>query len=66
MAGRLSEAVLAALLGLWLLVTPWVDEIRVDDATAWNYVVVGLLVAALGLLSSYEAGTRDTDVVATE
>jgi drug/metabolite transporter (DMT)-like permease len=57
-AERLASAALAgvaALLGLWLLVTPWIFELTLADAVAWNVIVVGLLVAALGLYSSYEA-----------
>lgn len=58
-----AGAVLAALLGLWLLVSPWVFELSLEDLAGWNYVVAGFVVGVLGLYTAYEA--RDRDVRAT-
>lgn len=65
-----AAAALAALLGLWLVVSPWVygAEIgTVEFVTAagfWNDVVVGLVVLVLGAYSVYEARDRDVSVAA--
>lgn len=57
-----------ALLGLWLIATPFLlgapeggGPVEMDVAF-WNDVVVGVLVFLLGAYSTYEA--RDTDVAA--
>jgi thiol:disulfide interchange protein len=68
-AGSAAAAGLSALLGLWLIVSPFVYDLEVAGAELttelgfWNDVVVGLLVLALGAYSAYEA--RDVDVGAT-
>lgn len=56
-----GAAVLAALLGLWLVVAPWVygmdtgtTEVA-NDMGFWNDIVVGLLALLLGAYSAYEA-----------
>jgi len=67
--GSVAAAGLAALLGLWLIVSPFVYDIEVAGAEItseigfWNDVIVGLLVLALGVYSAYEA--RDVDVGTT-
>jgi hypothetical protein len=64
--GSTAAAGLAALIGLWLLVAPWVYGIDagggeiVTELGFWNDVIVGLVVLALGVFSVHE--TRDTDV----
>lgn len=64
--GNVAVAAFAALLGLWLLVTPWVFELGLEDLAGWNFVVVGLLVAGLGLVSSYEASDQDVESAVAE
>lgn len=65
--GSTAVAGLAALLGLWLIVAPWVYGIEtpqgeiVTELGFWNDVVVGLLVLVLGVYSVYE--TRTVDVI---
>lgn len=65
--GNTAVAGLAALLGLWLIVAPWVYGIDtgsgevVTELGFWNDVVVGLVVLALGAYSAYE--TRTVDVM---
>jgi thiol:disulfide interchange protein len=65
-AGSVAAAGLSALLGLWLIVSPFVYDVEVAGAELttelgfWNDVIVGLLVLALGAYSVYEA--RDLDV----
>ncbi len=54
--GSVAAAGFVGLLGLWLLVSPWLFELDPDAAVAWNYVATGVL----ALYSGYEA--RDTDV----
>jgi len=54
-------AVLCAVIGLWLLVSPMAFEMGLDDIAGWNYIVVGLLAAGLGLYSSYEVKSQDVD-----
>ncbi|WP_436908910.1 SPW repeat protein [Halosimplex marinum] len=58
--GSVAAAGFVGLLGLWLLVSPWLFELDPDAAVAWNYVATGLLAGVLALYSGYEA--RDTDV----
>lgn len=67
--GSTAVAGLAALLGLWLIVSPFVYAVDVGTAELttemgfWNDVIVGLVVLALGAYSAYE--TRDVDVMST-
>lgn len=65
--GSTAAAAVSALLGLWLVVSPWVyGDGAVNLATVggfWNDIIVGLIVFALGAYSVYE--TRDTDVATT-
>lgn len=68
--GSVAAAGIAALLGLWLIVAPFVlgtgaEEQAVEtanDLAFWNDTVVGLLALGLGLYSAYEArkDRRDT------
>ena len=63
--GSIGVGVFVALLGLWLVVTPFIlgsteGTAAVEfDIEFWNDVVVGLLVFLLGAYSAYEA--RETD-----
>lgn len=62
-------AAFVALLGLWMIATPFVfgiegadvgmDVLADGDLMAWNDVLLGLVVLILGAYSAYEA--RDTD-----
>lgn len=66
--GSTAVAGLVALLGLWLIVSPFVyGDAGAADATSdfgfWNDVVVGLIVFGLGAYSAYEA--REVDRRAT-
>ena len=56
-----GASALAALLGLWLVVSPWVygAGATVNPAGFWNDVVIGLVVLALGAYSVYEAREHD-------
>jgi len=64
--GSVGVGVFVALLGLWLVATPFIlgsteGTAAVEfDIEFWNDVLVGLLVFLLGAYSAYEA--RDTDV----
>jgi uncharacterized membrane protein YiaA len=65
--GSVGVGVFVALLGLWLIVTPFIlgstePGAGVEfDIEFWNDVVVGLLVFLLGAYSAYEA--RETEAV---
>ncbi|RDI71930.1 SPW repeat protein [Halopelagius longus] len=70
--GYAAVAAAAALVGLWLIASPFVYGRTVPTGVApelgfWNDVVVGLLVAASGAYSAYEARetTSDSDRRAT-
>jgi len=57
--GSVGAAAVAAVIGLWLLVAPFVfgagsDVIEASVLGFWNDVVVGLLVFALGAYSAYK------------
>lgn len=64
--GSVAVGAFVALLGLWLIATPFVlgsteGTAAVEtDLEFWNDIVTGLLVFLLGAYSAYEA--RDTDV----
>ncbi|WP_135366498.1 SPW repeat protein [Halosimplex halophilum] len=64
--GSVGVGAFVALLGLWLIATPFIlgsteGFAAVEtDLEFWNDIVVGLLVFVLGAYSAYEA--RDTDV----
>lgn len=64
--GSVAAAAFAALLGIWLVVSPWLVDTQfsgteiVTEFGFWNAIVVGALVLILGGYSAYEA--RDTGV----
>jgi hypothetical protein len=45
------------LAGLWLLLSPWIFQVRVGDAGTWNSIVVGIVVA-LFAATRFVAGIR--------
>ncbi|USZ67297.1 SPW repeat protein [Halorussus salilacus] len=49
-----GAASLVALLGLWMVVAPFVFEV-VTDAALWSDVATGALVAALGAYNAYQS-----------
>lgn len=59
--GSVAAAVIAALIGLWLIASPFilgteeVGEIAFEDLTFWNDLVAGLIALVLGAYSAYEA-----------
>jgi len=59
--GSFGAAVFVALIGLWLIVSPWVYGIDTGTAEVttevgfWNDIIVGLLALVLGGYSAYEA-----------
>lgn len=69
MLANTGAAGLVALLGLWLIVSPFVYGIEVGTTELateigfWNDVIVGLIVLVLGAYSAYES--RETDVAVT-
>lgn len=71
-ASSTAAAGLSALLGLWLIVAPFVYDVEVAGAELttelgfWNDVIVGLLVLALGAYSAYEARELDVGPATTE
>lgn len=65
--GNLGAAAVAALLGLWLIVAPFVLGAdtgfteAANDLGFWNDIVVGLLVLAAGAYSAYKIRDRRSD-----
>ena len=45
-----------ALLGLWLIVTPFILGFPTGSAAMWNDVILGIIVGALSLTSALSAG----------
>jgi hypothetical protein len=70
--GNTAVAGMAALLGLWLIVAPWVYGIDtpggqvVNELGFWNDIVVGLVVLVLGVYSVYESRTVDVMTPASD
>lgn len=64
--GNVAAAGLAALLGLWLIITPFVFGAdsgateTVNDAGFWNDILVGLAVTTIGAYSAYKARDHQT------
>lgn len=65
--GSVGVGAFVALLGLWLIVTPFILGSTVEtgagvemDLEFWNDVIAGVIVFLLGAYSAYEA--RETDV----
>lgn len=58
--GNMAAAVLAALLGLWLVASPFMfgadagSTEAVNDIGFWNDIIVGLLALGLGAYSAYK------------
>ncbi len=44
-----------ALLGVWLVVSPWITGYAAVAAATWNHVVVGVLTAALAIWAAWQA-----------
>lgn len=71
MRANTAAAGLAALLGLWLIVAPFVygpgeGTANVMDQTGfWNDVIIGLITLLLGSYSVYEAREQDTRTTPT-
>lgn len=71
MRANTAAAGLVALLGLWLIVAPFVygpgeGTANVMDQTGfWNDVIIGLITLLLGSYSVYEARERDTRTTPT-
>jgi len=69
--GNLAAALVVALLGLWLIASPFMFGENAGFAEAtndlgfWNDIVVGLLALGLGAYSAYEIRDRQQDVRAT-
>ena len=57
--GSTAAAALAALLGLWLVVAPFVFGVT-SVVGFWSDIIVGLLALLLGAYSAYEASDADT------
>lgn len=59
--GSVEAAVVVALVGLWLVISPFVlgtesfGEVAFEDLTFWNDLVAGLIALALGAYSAHEA-----------
>lgn len=53
--GNLGIAIVAAVLGVWLVVAPFLgtEAVAFDGLAVWNDVVVGLLALVLGAYSAY-------------
>lgn len=45
------EEWLSALLGAWLIVSPWILGLGVGDVATWNQVIVGIVVGVLAFWS---------------
>lgn len=64
--GSVAAAAFVALLGLWLIVSPWLvdtDLAGTDVVTEigfWNPIIVGVLMLLLGVYSAYEATETGT------
>lgn len=56
---NLASMALAALLGLWVLVTPFAFDVGVDTLL-WSNVVAGIIVALLGGYVAYERRSVQT------
>ena len=70
--GSVAAAGLAALLGLWMVVSPFVYglgegwTVITTQIGFWNDVIVGLVVLALGVYSAYEARDLNVGTTATD
>ena len=40
-------------LGIWLIISPWVVGFSGEVGATWNAIIVGIIVAALGLYSYF-------------
>ncbi len=43
------EELVSVLLGLWLVVSPFVLKFRADETVSWNAILVGLLIVAFAV-----------------
>lgn len=60
-----GAAVGSAILGLWLIVLPFVTQVSAGGWLLWNDVVVGALVAGFAGYNAYETTDYDRETVTT-
>jgi hypothetical protein len=60
--GSTWAAVGSALLGLWMIVVPFLTTVSAGGLLLWNDIIVGAIVAILAGYNAYEARDYDRDV----
>lgn len=60
-----AAAVGSAILGLWLIATPFVTQVAAGGWLLWNDVIVGALVAGLAGYNAYESTDYGRETVST-
>lgn len=60
-----GAAVGSAILGLWVIVVPFVTQVAAGGWLLWNDVIVGALVAGLAGYNAYEAADYGSETVST-
>ncbi len=43
------------LLGIWLIISPWITGYSAVTAAVWNHVIVGIITTVLAFWAAYEA-----------
>lgn len=59
--GAFSQAWMSwinALLGLWMIISPWVYNYTLDTGRMWNSIIVGILVVIFGVWSALASRPR--------
>jgi hypothetical protein len=52
-----------AILGLWVLVSPWALNRAMESAAMWNSVITGVVIVVLAIWSALAAETEDARMV---
>lgn len=55
----------SAILGLWLIVVPFLTDVAAGGWLLWNDIIVGALVAIMAGYNAYEANDYDRETVET-
>ncbi len=53
MPNRMYLPWISMILGIWLIISPWVVRFSGDQPATWNAIIVGIVMLVVGLYGAY-------------